>query len=102
MPKEAGFELIRTRGSHEIWKNRSTGRARAVSNSAKSRRTANEALKQAGLKKLSDPSAILHNRRIRIYSDVFQPVTLPRLQTAGHDDAFRPSRFGRGLSEVVS
>lgn len=47
-----GFELLRTgKGSHEIWFNPATHRHVTVPRTTKSRHTANEVLKQAGLPK---------------------------------------------------
>lgn len=47
-----GYQLLRPgRGSHEIWHNPDTGRRVAVPRTTKSRHTANEVLKQAGLPK---------------------------------------------------
>ena len=47
-----GYQLIRSgKGSHEIWSNPKTGKSVTVPRSTKSRHTANEVLKQAGLKK---------------------------------------------------
>ncbi len=46
------FELLRTgKGSHEIWANPKTNRQVTVPRSIKSRHTANDLLKQAGLPK---------------------------------------------------
>jgi predicted RNA binding protein YcfA (HicA-like mRNA interferase family) len=48
----SGFELLRSgKGSHEIWINRSTGRHVTIPRTTKSRHTANDVLKQAGLSK---------------------------------------------------
>ena len=44
-----GFSLIRGKGSHEVWLNPVT--KRQVPRTTKSRHTANEVLKQAGLEK---------------------------------------------------
>jgi predicted RNA binding protein YcfA (HicA-like mRNA interferase family) len=50
--RENGFELLRTgKGSHEIWINNSTNRQTTVPRTTKSRHTANDVLKQAGLPK---------------------------------------------------
>jgi predicted RNA binding protein YcfA (HicA-like mRNA interferase family) len=50
--RENGFELLRTgKGSHEIWANPITKQQVTVARSTKSRHTANEVLKQAGLPK---------------------------------------------------
>jgi predicted RNA binding protein YcfA (HicA-like mRNA interferase family) len=47
-----GFRLIRHgKGSHEIWQNLLTGKQVTVPRSIKSRHTANEVLKQAGVAK---------------------------------------------------
>jgi predicted RNA binding protein YcfA (HicA-like mRNA interferase family) len=47
-----GFDLLRTgKGSHEIWVHRTTGRHVTVPRTTKSRHTANDVLKQAGLQK---------------------------------------------------
>jgi len=47
-----GFEFLRPgKGSHEIWFNRATGRHVTVPRTTKSRHTANDVLKQAGLSK---------------------------------------------------
>jgi predicted RNA binding protein YcfA (HicA-like mRNA interferase family) len=47
-----GFELLRTgKGSHEIWFNPITNQHVTVPRSTKSRHTANDVLKQAGLPK---------------------------------------------------
>jgi len=47
-----GFELRRTgKGSHEIWFNPSTHKHVTVPRNTKSRHTANDVLKQAGLPK---------------------------------------------------
>jgi predicted RNA binding protein YcfA (HicA-like mRNA interferase family) len=47
-----GFRLIRHgKGSHEIWQNLLTGKQVTVPRSTKSRHTANEVLKQAGVDK---------------------------------------------------
>ncbi len=47
-----GFILLRTgKGSHEIWSNPASNRRVTVPRSTKSRHTANEVLKQAGLEK---------------------------------------------------
>ena len=47
-----GFELLRTgKGSHEIWFNPITNQHVTVPRSTKSRHTANDVLKQAGLSK---------------------------------------------------
>jgi predicted RNA binding protein YcfA (HicA-like mRNA interferase family) len=47
-----GFELLRTgKGSHEIWFNPTTNQHVTVPRSTKSRHTANDVLKQAGLLK---------------------------------------------------
>jgi predicted RNA binding protein YcfA (HicA-like mRNA interferase family) len=46
-----GFQLLRSgKGSHEIWFNPITKKSVTVPRSTKSRHTANEVLKQAGLK----------------------------------------------------
>jgi predicted RNA binding protein YcfA (HicA-like mRNA interferase family) len=48
----AGCERVRPgRGSHEIWRNPLNGRNFTLPRSTKSRHTANEVLKQAGLPK---------------------------------------------------
>ncbi|MEQ8432531.1 MAG: type II toxin-antitoxin system HicA family toxin [Roseovarius sp.] len=50
--KEAGCEFVRQgRGDHEIWKSPVNGRYFTVDHGCKSRHTANETLKQAGLPK---------------------------------------------------
>lgn len=50
--REHGFRLARTgKGSHEIWFNPDTKRSVTVPRSTKSRHTANDVLKQAGLEK---------------------------------------------------
>ena len=47
-----GFELLRPgKGSHEIWANPTTKQQVTVPRSTKSRHTANDVLKQAGLPK---------------------------------------------------
>ena len=47
-----GYTLIRSgNGSHEIWYNSANGRHVTVPRSTKSRHTANDVLKQAGLEK---------------------------------------------------
>jgi predicted RNA binding protein YcfA (HicA-like mRNA interferase family) len=47
-----GFQLLRTgKDSHEIWFNPNDKKSVTVPRSTKSRHTANEVLKQAGLKK---------------------------------------------------
>ena len=47
-----GFELSRSgKGSHEIWFNSQTKRSVTVPRTTKSRHTANDVLKQAGLEK---------------------------------------------------
>jgi len=47
-----GFQLLRSgKGNHEIWFNPATRKSVTVPRSTKSRHTANEVLKQAGLKK---------------------------------------------------
>jgi predicted RNA binding protein YcfA (HicA-like mRNA interferase family) len=47
-----GYQLLRTgKGSHEIWFNTATRKSVTVPRSTKSRHTANEVLKQAGLEK---------------------------------------------------
>ncbi len=47
-----GFHFARSgKGSHEIWLNPTTKRSVTVPRSTKSRHTANEVLKQAGLEK---------------------------------------------------
>ena len=47
-----GFELLRSgKGSHEIWFNRQSDRSVTVPRTTKSRHTANDVLKQAGLEK---------------------------------------------------
>ncbi|MBI1201984.1 MAG: addiction module toxin, HicA family [Rhodopseudomonas sp.] len=47
-----GFEFLRVgKGSHEIWFNPTTHRHVTVPRTTKSRHTANDVLKQAGLKK---------------------------------------------------
>ncbi|WP_350059143.1 type II toxin-antitoxin system HicA family toxin [Nisaea sp.] len=50
--QEAGCEFYRQgKGDHEVWESPISGRRFTVDNSMKSRHTANETLKQAGLKK---------------------------------------------------
>lgn len=50
--RQHGFELVRPgKGSHEIWFNAETRRSVTVPRSTKSRHTANDVLKQAGLEK---------------------------------------------------
>ncbi len=50
--RENGFEFFRPgKGSHEIWFNPSTKRHVTVPRTTKSRHTANDVLKQAGLQK---------------------------------------------------
>ncbi len=50
--RASGFEFLRSgKGSHEIWINRSAGRHVTVPRTTKSRHTANDVLKQAGLPK---------------------------------------------------
>ena len=50
--RENGFEFLRPgKGSHEIWFNPSTNRHVTVPRTTKSRHTANDVLKQAGLTK---------------------------------------------------
>jgi predicted RNA binding protein YcfA (HicA-like mRNA interferase family) len=47
-----GYQLLRPgKGSHEVWFNFETGKSVTVPRSTKSRHTANEVLKQAGLGK---------------------------------------------------
>ena len=47
-----GFEFLRAgKGSHEIWFNRTTNRHVTVPRTTKSRHTANDVLKQAGISK---------------------------------------------------
>jgi predicted RNA binding protein YcfA (HicA-like mRNA interferase family) len=47
-----GYTLVRSgKGSHEIWYNSANSRHVTVPRSTKSRHTANEVLKQAGLEK---------------------------------------------------
>ena len=47
-----GFELSRAgKGSHEIWFNAQTKRSVTIPRTTKSRHTANDVLKQAGLEK---------------------------------------------------
>jgi predicted RNA binding protein YcfA (HicA-like mRNA interferase family) len=47
-----GWQLHRSgKGSHEIWVNPTTGRGVTVPRNTKSRHTANDVLKQAGLEK---------------------------------------------------
>jgi predicted RNA binding protein YcfA (HicA-like mRNA interferase family) len=46
-----GFILIRGKGSHEVWFSAATNRQVTVPRTTKSRHTANEVLKQAGLEK---------------------------------------------------
>jgi predicted RNA binding protein YcfA (HicA-like mRNA interferase family) len=47
-----GWELLRKgKGSHEVWFNHATGRSVTVPRTTKSRHTANDVLKQAGLEK---------------------------------------------------
>ena len=49
---EAGFELLRSgKGDHEIWINALVGKKVTVDAGIKSRHTANEILKKAGLPK---------------------------------------------------
>jgi predicted RNA binding protein YcfA (HicA-like mRNA interferase family) len=50
--RQHGFELVRPgKGSHEIWFNAETRRSVTVPRSTKSRHTANDVLRQAGLEK---------------------------------------------------
>ena len=50
--RENGYTLLRTgKGSHEIWYEQASGRHVTVPRSTKSRHTANDVLKQAGLEK---------------------------------------------------
>ena len=50
--RENGCSFVRAgKGSHEIWSNPKTGKSVTVPRSTKSRHTANEVLKHAGLKK---------------------------------------------------
>ncbi len=50
--RQAGWEFLRTaKGDHEIWHDPKTGRKVSVDHSMKSRHTANEILKKAGLLK---------------------------------------------------
>jgi|TARA_Y100000052_G_C2888295_1_gene49527 predicted RNA binding protein YcfA (HicA-like mRNA interferase family) len=50
--KEAGCEFVREgRGDHEIWKSPVNNKFFTVDHGTKSRHTANESLKQAGLPK---------------------------------------------------
>jgi predicted RNA binding protein YcfA (HicA-like mRNA interferase family) len=52
MLRANGWQLQRkAKGSHEIWINPATGRAVTVPRTTKSRHTANDVLKQAGLEK---------------------------------------------------
>jgi predicted RNA binding protein YcfA (HicA-like mRNA interferase family) len=52
MLREHGCKLVRQgKGSHEVWYSPVNGRHFTVSRSTKSRHTANETLKQAGLSK---------------------------------------------------
>jgi len=52
IPRANGFELLRAgKGSHEIWYNPVIRRHVTVPRSTKSRHTANDVLKQAGLPK---------------------------------------------------
>jgi predicted RNA binding protein YcfA (HicA-like mRNA interferase family) len=52
IPRANGFELSRPgKGSHEIWFNDQTKRSATVPRTTKSRHTANDVLKQAGLEK---------------------------------------------------
>jgi predicted RNA binding protein YcfA (HicA-like mRNA interferase family) len=46
-----GFILVRSKGSHEVWLNPTINRQVTLSRTTKSRHTANEVLKQAGLEK---------------------------------------------------
>ena len=49
---EAGCKLVRQgKGDHEIWESPKSNRRFVVDNKIRSRHTANEVLKQAGLKK---------------------------------------------------
>jgi predicted RNA binding protein YcfA (HicA-like mRNA interferase family) len=50
--REHGFQFARpAKGSHEVWHNPATKRSVTVPGSTKSRHTANEVLKQAGIEK---------------------------------------------------
>ena len=50
--RENGFEFLRSgKGSHEIWANPATNKQVTVPRTTKSRHTANDVLKQAGLAK---------------------------------------------------
>jgi len=50
--RDSGFHLLRKgKGSHEIWHNPLNKRSVTVPRSTKSRHTANDVLKQAGLEK---------------------------------------------------
>jgi predicted RNA binding protein YcfA (HicA-like mRNA interferase family) len=50
--RENGFEFLRAgKGSHEIWANSTTSKQVTVPRTTKSRHTANDVLKQAGLPK---------------------------------------------------
>ncbi|HEY2756678.1 MAG TPA: type II toxin-antitoxin system HicA family toxin [Pseudolabrys sp.] len=52
MLRANGFQLFRTgKSSHEIWLNPNDKKSVTVPRSTKTRHTANEVLKQAGLKK---------------------------------------------------
>ncbi len=52
LPRENGCQLLRpSKGSHEIWFSPITKRPVTVPRTTKSRHTANEVLKQAGLPK---------------------------------------------------
>lgn len=50
--RQAGFRYERpAKGDHEIWRHAGTGKQVSLDNGTKSRHTANEILKQAGLPK---------------------------------------------------
>lgn len=52
LPRANDFQLLRSgKGSHEVWFNPTTRKSVTVPRSTKSRHTANEVLKQAGLEK---------------------------------------------------
>ena len=44
---ERGYHKVRQKGSHQIWRDESTGASVTVSTNMKSRQTANEIMKQA-------------------------------------------------------
>lgn len=46
-----GYALVRSKGSHEVWFKSGINRQVTVPRTTKSRHTANEVLKQAGLEK---------------------------------------------------